>query len=98
MTNAEYSRQSFWRQYIFSVDHKVIGLQYGLTALSFLLLGFMLMMLMRWQLAVGAFGNYILPLQIGAPDMAYPRFNTLLPDHPSCILTRRNTPHSYYPT
>ena len=41
----------WWRKYIFSVDHKVIGLQYGLTALSFLLLGFMLMILMRWQLA-----------------------------------------------
>ena len=98
MTEDHHEDLGWWRKYIFSVDHKVIGLQYGLTALSFLLLGFMLMMLMRWQLAVGAFGNYILPLQIGAPDMAYPRFNTLLPDHPSCILMRRNTPHSYYPT
>src|SRR5438067_989489 len=41
----------FWRKYIFSVDHKMIGLQYGLTALVFLLVGFSLMMLMRWQLA-----------------------------------------------
>src|SRR4051812_42507381 len=41
----------FWRKYIFSVDHKIIGLQYGLTALVFLLVGFSLMMLMRWQLA-----------------------------------------------
>ncbi|HIN61320.1 MAG TPA: hypothetical protein EYM89_01010, partial [Candidatus Marinimicrobia bacterium] len=51
MSNTEHSQQSFWRQWIFSLDHKVIGLQYGLTSLSFLLLGFMLMMLMRWQLA-----------------------------------------------
>jgi len=51
VSTTEHSRQSFWRQYIFSVDHKVIGLQYGLTSLSFLLLGFMLMVLMRWQLA-----------------------------------------------
>ena len=41
----------FWRQYIFSTDHKVIGIQYGITALLFLLFGFSLMMLMRWQLA-----------------------------------------------
>lgn len=41
----------FWKKYIFSTDHKVIGIQYGLTALVFLLFGFVLMMLMRWQLA-----------------------------------------------
>lgn len=41
----------FWRKYIFSVDHKVIGIQYGITALFFLLFGFGLIMLMRWQLA-----------------------------------------------
>jgi len=41
----------FWRKYVFSTDHKVIGIQYGLTALVFLLFGFVLMMLMRWQLA-----------------------------------------------
>jgi cytochrome c oxidase subunit 1 len=41
----------FWKKYIFSTDHKVIGIQYGLTALSFLFFGFCLMMLMRWQLA-----------------------------------------------
>src|SRR5207302_7931212 len=31
--------------------HKVIGIQYGVTALFFLLFGFSLMMIMRWQLA-----------------------------------------------
>ena len=41
----------FWRQYVFSVDHKVIGIQYAITGLLFLLFGFSLMMLMRWQLA-----------------------------------------------
>jgi cytochrome c oxidase subunit 1 len=41
----------FWRQYVFSVDHKVIGIQYAVTALLFLFFGFALMMLMRWQLA-----------------------------------------------
>jgi cytochrome c oxidase subunit 1 len=42
---------SFWRKYIFSTDHKVIGIQYGLGGLIFLLFGFFLMMMMRWQLA-----------------------------------------------
>ena len=41
----------WWRKYIFSVDHKVIGIQYGITALAFLLTGFTLMALMRWSLA-----------------------------------------------
>jgi cytochrome c oxidase subunit 1 len=123
----------FMRKYIFSTDHKVIGIQYGITALLFLLMGFLLMAAMRWQiaypneaipvvgslmqkmvgpdmvaadatgkigvmtpdlynafgamhgtimvflaivpLAFGAFGNFVVPLQIGAPDMVFPRIN-----------------------
>jgi len=113
----------FWQKYIFATDHKVIGIQYGLTALCFLFFGFCLMLMMRWQLAypgevipfigkflgenrapdgimlpefynelgamhgtimvflgvvpllVGAFGNYVVPLQIGAPDMCFPKLN-----------------------
>jgi cytochrome c oxidase subunit 1 len=42
---------SFLRKYVFSQDHKVIGIQYGFTALLFLLFGFTLMIIMRWQLA-----------------------------------------------
>jgi len=41
----------FWRTYVFSVDHKVIGIQYAVTGLLFLLFGFTLMMIMRWQMA-----------------------------------------------
>ena len=44
----------FWQKYIFSTDHKVIGIQYGLTALAFLLFGFFLMLCMRWSIAEGA--------------------------------------------
>src|SRR5438445_300530 len=40
----------FWRKYIFSTDHKWIGIQYGVTAMCFLLFGFCLMILMRLQL------------------------------------------------
>ena len=43
--------EGFWRTYVFSVDHKVIGIQYAITGLLFLLFGFTLMMLMRWQIA-----------------------------------------------
>jgi cytochrome c oxidase subunit I len=41
----------FWRKYVFSTDHKVIGIQYAITGLLFLLFGFTLMMIMRWQMA-----------------------------------------------
>jgi cytochrome c oxidase subunit I len=41
----------FLGKYVFSQDHKWIGIQYGFTALVFLLFGFTLMMMMRWALA-----------------------------------------------
>jgi len=40
---------SRWK-YIFSTDHKVIGIQFLFSALLFMLFGGMLAMLMRWQL------------------------------------------------
>ena len=49
--SAAHAEPGFWRQYIFSTDHKVVGIQYGVTALLFLFFGFLLMALMRWQLA-----------------------------------------------
>jgi len=49
--NEEHHPHGFIGTYIFSTDHKWIGLQYGFTALLFLLFGFSLMLLMRWQLA-----------------------------------------------
>src|ERR1017187_4583442 len=47
---AHHEEAGFWRTYVFSTDHKVIGIQYGVTALFFLLFGFCLMMVMRWQI------------------------------------------------
>src|ERR687897_855985 len=67
----------FWRKYVFSVDHKVIGIQYAVTGLLFLLFGFSLMMLMRWQLAYpgsplpligGLLGEIRMPGGIMQPD------------------------------
>jgi len=47
----EHATPGFWSSYIFSTDHKVIGIQYGFAALAFMLFGFFLMLLMRWQIA-----------------------------------------------
>ncbi len=51
MSNDHHHEDNFIQKYVFSVDHKIIGLQYGITSLLFLLFGFMLMMLMRYQIA-----------------------------------------------
>ena len=47
----EHHDPPFWKKYIFSTDHKIIGIQYGFTSLVFLALGFFLMMVMRWSIA-----------------------------------------------
>ena len=107
--------RGFVRKYVFSTDHKIIGIQFLIMSLFFLLVGGTLAMLIRWQLGfpgqpapgagalpetmaqggvllpefytslvtmhgtfmvffaimpllVGVFGNYLIPLKIGAPD------------------------------
>ncbi len=80
--DSHHEEQGFWTKYIFSTDHKVIGIQYGLTSLAFLFLGFCLMMMMRWQIAhpgtpvpiVGAlltsiFGESVAAKGIISPDL-----------------------------
>ncbi|MCY2964180.1 MAG: cbb3-type cytochrome c oxidase subunit I [Planctomycetota bacterium] len=110
-------------KYIFSTDHKVIGIQFLITTLLMLFVGGGLALGVRWQLAfpwrelpifgrlifgsqgagispefytmmftmhatvmiflviipilAGAFGNFLIPLQIGADDMAFPVLNML---------------------
>ncbi len=67
----------FWRQYVFSTDHKTIGIQYAVTGLVFLFFGFCLMMLMRWNLAYpgkalpilgGLFGDDRMPGGLMLPE------------------------------
>ncbi|CAM2768927.1 cytochrome c oxidase subunit I [Rariglobus hedericola] len=89
-----------------TVDHKKIGLLYGMSALFFFLVGGFEALLIRVQLAIpnntfishqlynelftmhattmiflavmplsAAFFNYMMPLQIGARDVAFPRLN-----------------------
>ena len=106
--------QGFIRKYVFSLDHKVIGLQYYFLALVAVFVGMFFRLLMRlhmiWPTAVlpvigdikpetylslltmhgtimvffvlttapqSGFGNYFLPIQIGAEDMAFPVLNML---------------------
>jgi len=114
----------FIRKYIFSTDHKTIGKQFLWVSLFMLIIGGLLAMLVRHQLAwpnepvpgmgwvpepqmvggvmspsfynsaftmhatimiffavmpilIGAFGNFLIPLMIGARDMAFPVLNML---------------------
>ena len=67
-------QESFITKYIFSQDHKVIGIQYGLLSLFFMLFGFSLMMIMRWQLAypnepIPIIGHLMFENGILNPDM-----------------------------
>ena len=114
---------NFLTRYVFSTDHKVIGIQFLFSGLIFFVLGGLLAMAVRWQLAwpwspmpilsqalwsdpslgyrmppefynklftmhatimiffviipllTGAFGNFLIPLMIGARDMAFPKLN-----------------------
>ena len=115
---------SFVRKYVFSTDHKIIGIQFLFTGLMMLLVGGGLAMFFRIQLGwpgaeipligkwlwdgpagrrmphdfynmlftmhasvmiffviipllTGAFGNFLIPLMIGAKDMAFPKLNML---------------------
>ncbi|MFZ0247549.1 cytochrome c oxidase subunit I [Candidatus Binatus sp.] len=107
-----HEKMGFWRQYLFSVDHKVIGKQYLFLGLFMGFIGVGLSFIFRWQLAwpgtavpiwgkvtapqyyefvtmhgtimvffvampvlLGAFGNFLIPLMVGARDMAFPRLN-----------------------
>ncbi|WP_433828629.1 aa3-type cytochrome oxidase subunit I [Actinoplanes sp. CA-015351] len=89
-----------------TTDAKQIGIMYMITAFVFFMLGGLMALLMRAELArpgmqvlspeqynqlftmhgtimllffatpiVFAFGNYVVPIQIGAPDVSFPRLN-----------------------
>ena len=76
----DHHEENFMQKYVFSVDHKVIGLQYGVTSLLFLLFGFLLMAIMRYQLAypeqvIPYIGNWIFSESGGV--MLPENYNTL---------------------
>ena len=46
---AQHAPMGFWQKYIFSTDHKIIGIQFLFVSLFFLLVGGLLAMQIRWQ-------------------------------------------------
>ncbi len=51
VAHAHHPELGFWRTYIFSMDHKMIGRQFLFMGLLMLIIGGLLAMMMRWQLA-----------------------------------------------
>jgi cytochrome c oxidase subunit 1 len=49
--HAEHEALSFWHTYVFSTDHKMIGRQFLFLGLFMLLIGGLLAMMIRWELA-----------------------------------------------
>ena len=102
------AQSSGLRMWLTTVDHKKIGILYLVTTLLFFLVGGLMALIIRLQLAsdngkvvspenydrlftmhgttmiflfvvpvMAAFGNYFVPLQIGARDMAFPKLNAM---------------------
>ena len=49
--SATEASRSSWARRVFSTDHKVIGIQFLFYSLGFLVLGGLLSLVIRWQLA-----------------------------------------------
>src|SRR2546421_5025810 len=58
----EHHELGFLKKYVFSADHKVIGLQFLFMGLMFFVIGGLLAMLIRWQLAWPNDPNHKVPV------------------------------------
>src|SRR5881275_2557724 len=75
--DAHHAPMSFWRKYIFSTDHKIIGIQFLFVSLFFLLVGGLLAMQIRWQLGFPGKpmpGGGILPESMAAGGVILPEY------------------------
>ena len=75
--HAHHDDRSFIRKYIFSTDHKIIGIQFLFVSLFFLLLGGVLAMQMRWQLGFPGKpmpGGGLLPETMAAGGVILPEY------------------------
>src|SRR5688500_1643826 len=83
--HAHVDDRPFIRKYIFSTDHKIIGIQFLLMSLLFLLVGGVLAMMMRWQLGFPGKplpGGGALPDTLVAEGIVLPEFyNSLVTMH-----------------
>ena len=83
--HAHVDDRPFVRKYLFSTDHKIIGIQFLLMSLVFLTLGGMLAMMMRWQIGFPGKpmpGAQVLPETMAAGGILLPEFfNSLVTMH-----------------
>ena len=73
--------RSFIRKYIFSTDHKIIGIQFLIMSLFFLLVGGTLSMVIRWQMGYpnqAMPGGGVLPETMAPGGVVLPEFYTSL--------------------
>ena len=79
--------RSFVRKYVFSTDHKIIGIQFLIMSLIFLLLGGVLAMVIRWQLG---FPKQPMPLGGVLPETMAPG-GVVLPEFYNSLVTMHGT-------